>query len=261
MVAVQLRETAKRAAGWTISRAMPRYRFANCLFILAHMRCGSTALANILCSRPDISGYGEAHIRYDGREALGRLAINQLRRGGWKPGARFLFDKVLHDRHDDAVPPEFFDSRAIFVIRRPEEAIRTIVTLFTRLGRDEYTTLEEAADYYAQRLAGLERLWLRYPKQRRIGLTHGVLMTDPEAALGRISDRLEIMPALENRYVSLAASRRGGGGDPLSSGLHARIVPNLGRGEEVAMPLDLSPPRLAAVNEGYDRLRALFALG
>jgi len=261
MVAVQLRESTKRAAGWAISRAVPRYRFANCLFILAHMRCGSTALANILCSRPDVSGYGESHVRHDGRDALGRLALNQMRRGGWKPGARFLFDKVLHDRHDDAVPADFFDSRAIFVIRRPEEAIRSIVSLFQRLDRDEYTTLDEAADYYAMRLARLEQLWARYPQHRRVGITHDVLMGDPEGALRRISDRLNIAPVLENRYVSLAASRRGGGGDPFASGLHGQIEPGLARAPEYMAPLDLSPRRQAIVADRYERLRAAFLLG
>ncbi|HUD90534.1 MAG TPA: sulfotransferase family protein, partial [Sphingobium sp.] len=105
-----LRETGKRTAGWLLSRSAPGLDYRNCLFVLAHMRCGSTALSNILCSRPDVSGYGESHVRHDGQGALGRLAMNQMRRGGWKPQAPILFDKILHSRHDWATPHEFFDA-------------------------------------------------------------------------------------------------------------------------------------------------------
>jgi LPS sulfotransferase NodH len=32
--------------------------------ILSHMRSGSTLLAHLLASHPEIIGYGETHIRY-----------------------------------------------------------------------------------------------------------------------------------------------------------------------------------------------------
>ncbi|MCJ2186817.1 sulfotransferase family protein [Novosphingobium beihaiensis] len=252
-----LRETGKNTAGWLISRSRPGYRYRNCLFILAHMRCGSTALSNILCSRPDISGYGEAHIRYDGQGALGRLALNQMRRGGWKPQAAALFDKILHSRHDRAAPPGFFEARAVFVVRRPDEAIRSIVNLYAQLGRDEYRTQEEAAAYYIERLTALEGLWHRFPAHRRTGLTHEALVRDPDAALAAISARIGFDPPLENRYASMAASRRKGGGDPLQSGRYSRIEPALSRPAGPA--LDLPEAAVRQANGLYQGLSALFA--
>ena len=259
MMIETLRETGKRSAGWLLSRTSERYSYRNCIFILAHMRCGSTALANVLCSRGEVSGYGETHIRYDGQGALGRLALNQMRRDGWKPGADFLFDKILHSRLDSAVPPQFFQSRAIFIVRRPDEAIRSIVDLFTRMSRRAYDTPEKAALYYAERLDALAALWRRFPPARRVGITHEALVRDPERTLSRVSGHLRFEPALENRYVSPAASRKGGGGDPLVSGTHRRIEPGLRSFSGAEQGLDLPDDLTIRVQQAYDRAVNLFS--
>lgn len=253
-----LRETGKRSAGWLLSRTSARYSYRNCIFLLAHMRCGSTALSNVLCSRADVSGYGETHVRYDGQGALGRLALNQMRRDGWKPGADFLFDKILHSRLDGTVPREFFQSRAIFLVRRPDEAIRSIVDLFIRMGRRAYDTPEKAALYYAGRLSALAALWRLFPPARRIGVTHESLLSDTERALSRISRHLCLEPALENRYVSPMASRKGGGGDPLVSGTRHKIEADLRSLSGARQNIDLSDDLTIRVWQAHDRLVELF---
>ncbi|WP_231568209.1 sulfotransferase family protein [Novosphingobium malaysiense] len=241
-----------------ISHSARQYRYRNCLFVLAHMRCGSTALSNILCSRPDVSGYGETHVRHDGRAALGQLALNQLRRGGRKPQADYLFDKVLHSRYDLEAPPEFFHARAVFMVRRPGDAIRSIVKLFRRVGKNEYRTQEAAAAYYVERLAALETLWRRFPPDRRIGLTHKALLRDPARQLAAISARLKLVPPLVNRYDSPPASRQGGGGDPLTSGRYARIEPRL-HDPHADAPLEIPPELAAQCEDRYLRLCDLYS--
>lgn len=253
-----LRESGKRSAGWLLSRTNRRYSYRNCIFILAHMRCGSTALSNVLCSHPDVSGYGEAHIRYDGQGSLGRLALNQMRRDGWKPRAGYLFDKILHSRHDAAAPRDFFDARVIFLVRGPGESIRSIVDLFTRLGRRAYDTPQKAALYYAERLETLATLWRRFPSERRVGITHGSLLRNPDDTLQYISAQLRLEPALENRYASLAASRRGGGGDPLASGLYSKIEPRLPQQTANDDALDLPAELWARAQCAHERLTDLF---
>ena len=104
----------KRLAATCLALA-PQGRFDRCLFLVGHMRCGSTALANVLCAHPSVSGYGETHVRYDRPSAPGALILNQLRRGRWRPRATHLFDKLLHDDLDATPPPAFFTARAIFV--------------------------------------------------------------------------------------------------------------------------------------------------
>ncbi|MEJ2458896.1 MAG: hypothetical protein P8Y58_12440 [Novosphingobium sp.] len=144
------------------------------------------------------------------------------------------------------------------MVRRPGDAIRSIVNLFARLGRDEYGTQEEAAVYYIERLAALEGLGRRFPERRRTGLTHEALLRDPDGALAAISQVLNVDPPLANHYVSLAASRVGGGGDPLQSGRYSRIEPGLSGAALGDAALDLPNAIVEEACERYRRLRILF---
>lgn len=255
-----MREAIKRALGRAVAGVLPQCRYERSIFVLAHMRCGSTALSNILCSRPEISGYGEAHIRHDSRAALGRLVVNQALRGAFSPRAPLLFDKLLHNRHDSAAPPEFFAARAIFIARPPGPTIRSIRKLYAGLGRAEYGTDQAAAAYYIARMEALATLWPRFAPELRVALTHATLLVDPEASLGLISDRLGFTPPLANHYASPKASRRGGGGDPLASGRHSRIVP-AAEAEEAGPPLELPADIVARAEALYGdfEMRALSA--
>jgi hypothetical protein len=190
------------------------------------MRSGSTALSNILCGRPEISGYGEAHITYTSRSSLGALVVNQARRKEWRPQAPHLFDKILHSRYDARADAGFFQSRAIFVAREPVDAILSIRNLYARIGRGEYPTDAAAAAYYGERMLRLLSMWDHFPQQNRIGLTHQLLTTDPKGQLARISSFLRLNPPLENRYTSPRASMVGGGGDPLTAQRFSEIVAN-----------------------------------
>jgi hypothetical protein len=257
--------TLKAIAGRGISSVLPQCDFSRCVFVLAHMRCGSTALSNILCSRPDISGYGECHVRYDGQGALGRVVLNQARQGAWDRRAPFLFDKILHTRHDAAAPEAFFQARAIFILRDPHETIRSIRKLFATLEparRAEYDSDEKAARYYLERMTRLEVLWQGFAPARRIGLTHESLLADPERALARISGRLGFRPPLENRYESLAASRKGGGGDPTMSGTLKKIERRVPDASQGMTPLVDLPADLAwQVEAAYRRFKARVEAG
>jgi len=258
MNGVTPRDRIKGVAGAGVARIAPQCDYRRAILVLAHMRCGSTALSNILCSRSDVSGYGEAHVRHDGTGALGRLLVNQALRRAWRPGARHLFDKVLHSRHDAEAPSDFFAARAIFVAREPRPTIRSIRALFDRIGRGEYATDTAAAEYYVSRLAALSAMWPRFAPDRRAGVTHAALVRAPEAELARISTDLDLTPPLENRYESPAASRRGGGGDPVTSGRHTRIE----RAPAVAAAHpdpDVPPTLLQAADAAYARFVTMIA--
>ncbi len=247
----------KSLAGQAVGVFNDQCRFQRTIFVLGHMRCGSTALANILCSRPDISGYGEAHIRYDGRSALGVLAINQWRRKAWRPQAKHLFDKILHSRYDTDPAPEFFDSRAIFVIREPFATIRSIRKLFQTIGSDEYATDRVAADYYEQRLLQLRANWGRFPANQRIGLSFDQLTAEPDAMLAAISAQFELTPPLANRYDVSIGSQAHGAGDPLAAhqfssivnGARSTTLPGHGR------TLEIVSSRLAQLEQLYFSIR------
>ncbi|WP_172332795.1 sulfotransferase family protein [Mangrovicoccus sp. HB161399] len=247
----------KTLLGEVVSTVAPQCSFDRAAFVLAHMRCGSTALSNILCSRAEISGYGEAHIAYRNRSDLGRLVVNQALRRAWKPGARYVFDKVLHSRHDRDAPQDFFRSRAIFLCRRPERAIASIRGLFQSLGREEYTTDSLAADYYVERVGQLCRLWPLFPSERRLGLTHDALIGATDDCLARVTALLQLEPPLLNAYQGHAASVRGGGGDPLVSARRTKI--EAPRREKAPEPLALDPGLVQRANEAYERYVEIIA--
>lgn len=254
-----MREAFKSFCGKSMALLNPQCRYEDCIFVLAHMRCGSTALSNILCSRPEISGYGEAHICYAEPEALGRLVVNQALRKSWSPKARHLFDKILHNRHDAAAQPGFFRARAVFLIRPPAATILSICKLYQDLGRDEYATHNLAADYYVQRLNALSMLWDAFPSHRRVGLTHDVLLTAPEAALSQMSQCLALLPTLSNQYESPSASRKGGGGDPTTSGKYTSIRKRQGPPpSDSSHNLQISDEKRREADTAYARLVGKF---
>lgn len=243
----------KRCASLAASLLDGRCRYDRALFVLGHMRCGSTALSHILCNHPAVSGYGEAHIRYDSRAALGTLALNQLRRKALKGGAPHLFDKVLHSRYDADPHPEFHKARAVFLIREPVQSLLSIRKLFAALGSNEYATDALAADYYEERLGALLRHWERFPAERRIGFTFDTLTSEPDAALARISSRLGFTPPLANRYTPPSGTMARGAGDPLASHKHRAIVASreatsLG---DIQRGLDLPAKRIDALTSLY----------
>lgn len=207
----------KQGAGSLLGLVNPQCRFDRAVFILGHMRCGSTALSHVLCGHPSVSGYGEAHIRYDSQAALGVLALNQWRRGAWKPRARHLFDKILHSRYDAAADPAFFRARAIFLIREPHESILSIRKLFAALHSDEYADDESAADYYEKRLMQLALLWERFPIRHRIGISYSNMTENPDSVLQLVSSILDLNPPLTNHYNRPETMMARGAGDPLSS--------------------------------------------
>lgn len=245
----------KQAASTLAGAILPQCSFESTIFVLGHMRCGSTALSQILCQHPTVSGYGEAHIRYDGRAALGTLALNQMRRGVFRRQAPRLFDKVLHDRYDETPDPDFYVAKAVFLFRTPRETIRSIRKLFA--GQREYATDAEAADYYELRLTTLARHWDRFPAGSRVGLSYAELSTQPDVELARISKTLQLSPALENRYEPTRGTIAHGAGDPLSAHRFDRIVPGQQSTtlEDGHPNLELAPSRISELQVLHDAFR------
>ncbi len=245
----------KRVAGGAAS-LLPQCDPARAVYVIGHMRCGSTALSNVLVSRPEFSGYGEAHVAYRGRADLGVLLLNQWRRKSWRPGAAHLFDKILHSRYDADAWPGFFTGRAVFVARSPSASIASIRALFASLGSDEYGSDAQAASYYAERLETMLALWPRFAPDRRLAVTHDALITAPAAELAWIGSMLRLSPPLANAYAPPAAALARGAGDPLMSHRYARIEPAAGSKRQVA-PLDLPPPMQERLQELYVRFQSI----
>ncbi len=244
----------KAQAGQLVASLNPQCSFDRALFVIGHMRCGSTALSHILCSRPEVSGYGEAHIAYRDQGALGVLVLNQLKRGAWRSDSGFLFDKILHQRYDAEACPDFFRARAVFMAREPVSTIKSIRKLFGAIRSTEFADDVSAADYYEQRLSGLLSLWGCFPEERRIGFSYSALMAQPEQQLQRASVMLGLNPPLENHYHAPKRKMREGAGDPLSSHKFDRIVP-----ATMTSTVDSADSQLKISNLRLQHLSALYA--
>ncbi len=240
---LRMRETLKQGAG-RAARLAPQAQYARGIFVLSHMRAATTALSNVLCSHPSISGYGETHVRHDREDAPGRVLVNLALRRAFHPRAPYVIDKILHTALDADVPRAFFDARAVFVLRSPGAAIPSIVTLARQSGMADLTTPQGAATYYASRVAHLARLWDRFPPERRFGLTAERLLASPEDAIDRLGAWLALQPRLENRYIPHAATSKGGGGDPTRAATHRRIERSQ-PAPQILPPPEALPDRLA----------------
>ena len=214
---------------------MPRLRFENCVFVLSHMRSVSTALTQVLASHPDIWGYGETHVSYVNQPAPCRLWLNLLRhqRTGLRRG--LLLDKVLHNALDANVAPDFYRSKAIFLLRSPAPTIRSILALSKAQGLNDWQTPDLAARYYLGRVSQMLDHWHMFAPSNRMGLLSEALTTDPDAALASLSRFLPISSSLENRYGPAKSKLRHGAGDPMKSQSMTRIEPT-------PATVDLSPP-------------------
>jgi hypothetical protein len=198
-------------------------RYEQTVMILSHMRGATTAVSHVLCSHPEISGYGETHITHDKPYSPGRLVVNQARRKAWKRDARYLFDKVLHNRLDQAPTPAFFEARTIFLARAPKPTIASIVKLSQQTGMRSTVTAGKAATYYLQRLQRLSLLWESFPPMRRFGVSSERLLSEPDATIGHLGAWLGLSPALTNAYQAHPAALEHGAGDPTVSGKLTRI--------------------------------------
>lgn len=158
------RHAARRVLRLGFRLAQPRqFEARKYLFLLGHMRSGSSVLQHILTTNPDIVGYGETHLRYSTDESLRDLTADvHVMRGRVRLSGVYDFDKILHDYIGDErllARPDVF---CVFLIREPGGALGSMIHQFPdwftgrRLPAAELE--REAAWYYRDRLTRLEEL-------------------------------------------------------------------------------------------------------
>lgn len=172
------------------------------LFIMSHMRSGSTLLLHLLLTTPEIIACGERGVAYRGPLDLDKLAVDArivqrapLRR------VRYAADQIHHDhlvpeadllRHDRV--------RCLFLIRDPPSAIASLVRL-SQTGPDPWS-VGQAADYYTSRLATLARYATTAALGRdALALTYDDLVHHTPATLGRLQAFLGLHSPLREQYA------------------------------------------------------------
>jgi hypothetical protein len=212
------------------------------LFVLSHMRSGSTLLCHVLCTSNEIIGFGEAHIQYQCRSDLAKLLVSVRIHTGKNPlQYRYVMDKLV-GAHDVLSTSILADSRTryLFLVREPMASIGSIVAM--RRGYFNETldqAVEFATNYYAERLPQFVALAAKINDPHRCFLvTHSQLLAETTATYRALQGFLGLEAPLREEYEITPTSGKLGIGDPSSNIRLGKIDRSLPR-KETALPTEL----------------------
>jgi hypothetical protein len=213
------------------------------VFIMGHMRSGSTLLMHILISNPELIGCGERNVPYRSADDLDKLEIAARRsQSSLFRRVSYVVDQINHDEFTPV--PDLFNAervRCIFLIRQPEEAIHSLLRL-TQPSSDPWS-VERAIDYYVGRLESLS-VFRQRVGGRAIALTYSELVDQVPETLKRLSSFLSLTSPLEPEYsMQTFTGRRGDTSERIRSGRIARGT------FEAAFPMSDSQRR--KLNQAY----------
>lgn len=189
------------------------------LFLLSHMRSGSSLLTHILSSNPEIIGYGETHIQYSSEEDFKQLMLKnylnvpEFKRikdfKNFRMNHQYILDKVLHN--NKFLDNSFLTSGnvyVIFLLREPQRTLNSILDL------KPHWSEEEALLYYSDRLKNLE-LYAQVINNldRAFFLTYEQLLNSTDLVLEKLQSFLETEHPFTENYKVFKTTGQPGVGD------------------------------------------------
>ncbi|EDP71039.1 hypothetical protein FBALC1_01107 [Flavobacteriales bacterium ALC-1] len=171
------------------------------IFIMAHMRSGSSLLEHILSSNEEIFGAGEQSRVYNTYDDLkkGELFIRRVNKRLFKP-CKYIADQVLHKKFTPNL--DFIRSNSIkvvFLIRTPAETISSIEKLGGPYGVNEIEEFS-SSEYYINRLEYLVNLSTKIPKDNQIVITYKELVSETDNTLKKLTAFLDLKTSLKKEY-------------------------------------------------------------
>jgi Sulfotransferase family len=221
------------------------------LFVLGHMRSGSTLLSHLLCNSPDIIGYGETHNNYRRRTDLAKLLTSVRACTGKNPFKyRFVLDKIVGEQHIlNASVLNDPRTRYIFLLREPQATIASIVAM-RRQWHDETPEqlLAFASSYYQFRLSQLVAFAETIDNPRRCLLvTHRQMLDETQAAFRAFESFLQLSAPLREDYDVTPTTGTPGVGDTSVNIKLGKISRSLPRKH-----VDMSPELVAHVQSCFE---------
>jgi hypothetical protein len=181
---------------WHLRRSPPRT-----LFVLGHMRSGSSLLVHILGSHPEVRALGESWLQYDDAAKLEELVVlvHAAHRSPFVT-EKYVVDKILHD---ELLPGEALlrraDVFAIFLVREPARSLVSLVSNKERLR--SISGWDTAALHYESRLGRLvEQARVIGDSRRSLLVRYEQLIGDPEPCLESIRIFLGLSSPLTREY-------------------------------------------------------------
>ncbi len=223
------------------------------IFLLSHMRANTSLFGHLLGSHPQVEGYYEMHIGYYSWKSLWRQKQQHFAGHAAKPGARYMFDKVLHDGHHVALGllqrPQ---SHTIMMLRTPAQSIKSLVVLY----REKSPHLPEAspdgaARYYINRLQTLANI-AGALGQRYFYLDAECLISDTTTTLQALGDWLGLATPIPTEYQTFSNTGRGNAGDTSSRLKSGKVSASSNDYADIAVPAAL----MAEAQQAYARHRA-----
>jgi hypothetical protein len=221
------------------------------LLILGHMRAGSSLLTHILNTNPEISGFGESHLRYATGEDFKEL-IYQVHRtlNKWQPSEKYVLDKVLHDSY--LIDENLLLSQKItqiFLIREPKETLPSLIKINPHKQWDEVKALR----YYVERLEHLEKYArLINDKNRALAITYQQILDDTERVFKTIENFLGLKYPLSEKYELLPTTGTLYIGDSSDNIKTGSIVRKKYKSPEI----EISPKALERAFDAYHQCQA-----
>lgn len=186
------------------------------LFLLSHMRSRSSVLAHVLGSNPDICGYGELHLPYTSRKSLINMRILLTRDLQVRLKDKYLLDKILHNYDFTSKIWKIAKPKAIFLLRKPESTLRSIINLGYISKETAYRDPQVALDYYCSRLKNLEQ-YAQFVRGNYFFIESDDLVEDADRVLKNLSTWLDLDQPLNKNYSLFENTGTVGYGDPSSN--------------------------------------------
>jgi hypothetical protein len=203
------------------------------LFILSHMRSGSSLLSHILVSNPEIIGFGESHIQYSSEWDFKRLMMRvyyQAQEFSKIPedlanlsmNHTYVLDKVLHN--EKFLRDDFLTSKQIQIIFLLREPTRTMPSL---LDLKPHWNQDDALAYYVERLLALQHYaQLINDRQRTLLITYNQILEDTPIVLAYFHKFLQTKVGFSEEYQILNTTGKRYIGDYKGQIKAGRIVRN-----------------------------------
>ena len=196
------------------------------LFILSHMRSGSSLLTHLLNANPEIIGYGETHIKYSSELDFKTLMFKVYWTiKDYQMNHKYVLDKVLHNHKflaDDFLVSEQVSS--IFLIREPQRTLASILEI------KPHWSEEKALNYYQERLEILENYAkLINNKKQSFFITHEQLINQTDVVFNGLKKFLETQESFSEQYETLTTTGRKGIGDSSKNIKAGYIIRNRGQ--------------------------------
>lgn len=230
------------------------------IFILSHMRSGSSLLVHLLRTNLDICAYGEAHLSYHSSKDLNRLlckAKHHLQ--DCRFAEKYIADKLLHNYH--TIEPELFlkhDCFFIFLLREPQQSLSSMLGLKSHESRQhEEQALAYYTSYYVERLGALEKQVeiIPQPEQRCIFITHEQLIGQTNSVFDLLQTTLSLQHSFSEQYQISPVTGKEGIGDPSSRIKQGKILRNY-QPRQVEIPAELLYKATAAFQKSCIKLQS-----